>query len=35
MKRRTTYCTFVGAFPGALPILMGWTAARGTLDIGG
>src|ERR1019366_7351001 len=35
MKRRTTYCTFVGAFPGALPILMGWTAARGTLDVGG
>ncbi len=35
MKRRTTYCTFVGAFPGALPILMGWTAARGTLDLGG
>jgi heme o synthase len=35
MKRRTTYCTFVGAFPGAFPILMGWTAARGTLDVGG
>lgn len=35
LKRRTTLCTFVGAFPGSFPILMGWTAARGTLDAGG
>jgi protoheme IX farnesyltransferase len=35
MKRRSTYCTLVGAFPGAFPILMGWTASRGTLDTGG
>jgi protoheme IX farnesyltransferase len=36
LKRRTTLCTFIGAFPGAIPILMGWTAARGTLsDAGG
>ena len=35
LKRRTTLCTLVGAFPGALPVLMGWTAARGSLDPGG
>jgi len=35
LKRRTTYCTMIGAVPGALPILMGWTAVRGTLDLGG
>lgn len=35
LKRRTTLCTLVGAFPGSFPILMGWTAARGTLDAGG
>lgn len=35
LKRRTYLCTLVGAFPGALPILMGWTAARGSLDPGG
>jgi protoheme IX farnesyltransferase len=35
LKRRTTLCTFIGAFPGAFPILMGWTAARGGFDAGG
>ncbi len=35
LKRRTHLCTLVGAFPGAFPILMGWTAARGSLDPGG
>ena len=36
LKRRTSLCTLVGAFPGSFPILMGWTAARGTLlDSGG
>ena len=27
LKRRTAWCTFVGAFPGAAPVLIGWTAA--------
>ena len=35
LKRRTTYCTLIGAVPGALPILMGWTAVRGTLGLSG
>ncbi len=35
LKRRTHLCTLVGAFSGALPVLMGWTAARGSLDPGG
>ena len=35
MKRRTPLSTLVGAVPGALPPLIGWTAARGTLDWGG
>jgi len=30
LKTRTTLSTVVGAFPGAMPPLMGWTAARGT-----
>jgi heme o synthase len=33
LKRRTTLATFVGAFPGAVPPLIGWAAARGTLTI--
>lgn len=33
MKRRTALCTIVGAVPGALPPVAGWTAARGTLDV--
>jgi protoheme IX farnesyltransferase len=32
LKTRTTWCTLIGAFPGAAPPLMGWTAARGELD---
>src|SRR5512136_3464233 len=32
MKRRTTAALFVGALPGAIPPLMGWTAATGRLD---
>lgn len=35
LKRRSSLCTVVGAIPGALPPLMGWAAARGTLDAGG
>ena len=31
LKRRTTLNTLVGAVPGALPIVGGWTAAGGTL----
>jgi protoheme IX farnesyltransferase len=33
LKRRTTLATFVGAFPGAVPPLIGWAAARGSLNI--
>src|SRR6202051_2658981 len=33
LKRRPTLPTFVGAFPGAVPPLIGWAAARGTLNI--
>jgi heme o synthase len=32
LKRRTPLCTLVGAFPGAMPPLIGWAAARGTLS---
>ena len=32
LKRISPICTFVGAFPGAMPGVLGWTAARGRLD---
>ena len=32
LKRMTTANTFIGAFPGALPPLIGWTAARGIIE---
>ena len=32
LKRITTLNTFIGAFPGALPPLIGWTAARGIVE---
>jgi heme o synthase len=35
MKRRSPVATLVGAVPGALPPLIGWTAADGRLSIGG
>jgi protoheme IX farnesyltransferase len=35
MKRRTPVATLVGAIPGALPALIGWTASRGRVDAGG
>ncbi len=35
LKTRTALCTTVGAFPGAMPPLMGWAAARGQLDLNG
>jgi protoheme IX farnesyltransferase len=31
LKSRTPWCTFVGAFPGAVPPLIGWAAARNSL----
>src|SRR6266704_1577557 len=30
LKRKTPLCTFVGAVPGAMPILIGWAAASGS-----
>lgn len=35
MKKRSTLALFVGAIPGAIPPLMGWTAVTGRLDPGG
>jgi protoheme IX farnesyltransferase len=32
LKRVTNINTFIGAFPGALPPLIGWTAARGVIE---
>jgi protoheme IX farnesyltransferase len=32
LKRRTPLCTLVGAFPGAMPPLIGWAAASGRLS---
>src|SRR5581483_11081488 len=32
LKRFTTMATFIGAFPGAMPPLLGWTAARGVIE---
>jgi heme o synthase len=34
LKKRTVWATFVGAFPGAIPPMIGWAAASGTLDRG-
>jgi heme o synthase len=33
LKRKSPLCTLVGAFPGAMPPLIGWAAASGTLTI--
>src|SRR5207244_6566875 len=33
LKTKTSLSTFVGAFPGAVPPLIGWTAARGELSL--
>lgn len=35
LKRISTICTVIGAVPGAIPPLMGWTAATGQLSAGG
>src|ERR1700761_5562731 len=34
LKRISPICTFVGAFPGAMPAVLGWTAARNGVDRG-
>jgi len=34
LKRISPICTFVGAFPGAMPGVLGWAAVRGRLDWG-
>ncbi|HEY6306517.1 MAG TPA: heme o synthase, partial [Candidatus Angelobacter sp.] len=33
LKKVSPISTFVGAFPGAMPPLLGWTAIRGKLDV--
>ena len=35
LKRMSTVCTIIGAIPGAVPPLMGWTAATDELGLGG
>jgi protoheme IX farnesyltransferase len=35
MKRHSPFATLIGAVPGALPPLIGWTAAHGSLSTGG
>lgn len=32
LKRKTPLCTLIGAIPGAMPPLIGWAAARGSLS---
>jgi protoheme IX farnesyltransferase len=34
LKTKSSICTLVGAIPGALPPVMGWTAAKDSLDAG-
>jgi heme o synthase len=34
LKKRTVWATFVGAFPGAMPPMIGWAAASGSLNVG-
>jgi protoheme IX farnesyltransferase len=33
MKTRSTWCTLIGALPGAMPPLIGWAGATGTLSV--
>ena len=35
MKQRSHFALWVGAVPGAMPALMGWTAATGRIELGG
>lgn len=32
LKKRTTLCTVIGSIPGALPPVIGWAAAHGTIN---
>ena len=32
LKKRTSLCTIIGAVPGAIPPMMGWSAVRNSLD---
>ncbi len=32
LKKVSPMCTFVGAFPGAMPVALGWTAVRGRIE---
>jgi heme o synthase len=34
LKKRTVWATFIGAFPGAIPPMIGWAAATGGLGAG-
>lgn len=34
LKKRTVWATFIGAIPGAIPPMIGWTAATGELGTG-
>ncbi len=34
LKKKTPLCTIVGAIPGAIPPMMGWSAARNSVDAG-
>ena len=33
LKRRTPLCTLLGAFPGAMPTLIGWAGAAGAINL--
>ncbi len=35
LKRVSPICTLIGAVPGAIPPLMGWTAVTGSIGVGG
>ncbi len=35
LKRYSSFAVLIGAFPGAIPPLLGWVAARGSVDMGG
>ena len=32
LKRKTALCTLIGAFPGAMPVLIGWAGATARID---
>jgi heme o synthase len=32
LKKKTSWCTAIGAVPGAMPALLGWTAIRGQVE---